>query len=217
MQTTQQQIHSTIYPIALAIQLFLAAYRQRYHPSLRQVMVLEKIARCRTAFFGGQQVSCSNCGFSKTVYHSCGDRNCPTCQSIKKEMWIDKRKAQLLDVPHFHVIFTVPHQLNELFLHAPTKMYGLLFSSCWKSVQYFTREQHGKDAQTGMLSSLHTWGSNLSLHPHLHCIVPGGALDGAGDWQSSPHRGGFLVNGRKLAARFKSFFRCRAHRIMGKR
>ena len=168
--------------------------------------VLRRIQHCRTGFFGSQTLTCPDCGFSQTVHHSCGDRNCPTCQSIKKELWIDKRKAQLLDCPHFHVIFTVPHQLNPLFLHAPKQLYGLLFDAAWKALQQCSEVVYKKGARTGMLASLHTWGSNLSLHPHLHCIVPAGALDAAGQWQNSPHAGGFLVGGRKIAACFKKIF-----------
>lgn len=118
---------TTEYAIAAIIRQFLPALMAIRPLPRRIVQTLLNISRCRTAFFGGRIISCNACGMQKTVWNSCGNRNCPTCQSIKKEMWIDKRMVQLLGVKHFHIIFTVPHELNALMLHNQWLLYGGLF------------------------------------------------------------------------------------------
>ena len=119
---------------------------------------------------------------------------------------MDKQGAKLLDTKHFHVIFTVPRELNPLFLHVPRVMYNLLFASAWKAVQGATTARFGKDARSGMLATLHTWGSNLELHPHLHCIVPAGALLSDDTWGTSPQNGEYLTEGLPLMRAFRGFF-----------
>lgn len=118
---------TTGYPIAIIVRQFLPAFLAKYTVPARIVQVLRTIERCRTAFFGGRTITCTACGVQKTVWNSCGNRNCPTCQSIKKEMWVDKRMVQLLGVKHFHIIFTVPHELNALMLQNQSLLYGGLF------------------------------------------------------------------------------------------
>jgi hypothetical protein len=119
---------STIeYAIAVIIRQFLPALMAKYALPARTVQTLRTIERCRTSFFGGRTITCTACGLVKTVWNSCGNRNCPTCQSIKKEMWVDKRMVQLLGVKHFHIIFTVPHELNGLMLQNQQLLYGGMF------------------------------------------------------------------------------------------
>ena len=115
------------YPIATVIRQFLPPLMERNILPKRILRILCHIRECRTEIMGGRQIVCTACGVQKTVWNSCGNRNCPTCQSIKKEMWIDKRMAQLLPVKHFHVIFTLPHELNALMLQNQSLLYGGLF------------------------------------------------------------------------------------------
>ena len=131
-------------------------------------------------------------------------------------MWVDKQSAKLLDTKHFHIIFTVPKQLNPLFLHVPWVMYNLLFEAAWKAIQKVTGEQFGADAHTGMLAALHTWGSKLDLHPHLHCIVPAGVLLPSGAWKTTPNEGDYFTKGIHFTDTFRHFFHGRPSGLMGK-
>ena len=145
---------------------------------------LSALQRCRSASLGGHVDRCDHCGHIRISYNSCRNRHCPKCQNTQREAWIENRKRDLLPVPYFHVVFTVPDKLNGLFKHHPVELYNLLFSCCWKTLSQFsfTRLQ----AETGMVAVLHTWGQNLSLHPHLHCIIPGGGMDYKNMWKQVP-------------------------------
>ncbi len=145
---------------------------------------LSALQRCRTSGLGGHVDRCDECGHIRISYNSCRNRHCPKCQNTQREAWIENRKRDLLPVPYFHVVFTVPDKLNELFMHHPVELYNLLFSCSWNTLSQFsfTRLQ----AEAGMVAILHTWGQNLSLHPHLHCIVPGGGVDYKNQWKQVP-------------------------------
>lgn len=143
--------------------------------------VLRAIRLCRTSALGGHLDRCDQCGHLRISYNSCRNRHCPKCQNTQREAWIEARKQDLLPVPYFHVVFTVPGKLNGLFLHDPSGMYRLLFKAAWETIAQFALVKfHG---ETGMVAVLHSWGQNLSLHPHVHCIVPGGGLDYSGQWK----------------------------------
>jgi hypothetical protein len=134
------------------------------------------IMNCRTAALGGHVDQCDACDEVKVSYNSCRNRNCPKCGNLKKEQWILDRTSELLPVPYFHVVFTVPHQLNPLFLANPALMNALLFRAASDTLTQLARDPKFLGAQIGMTMVLHTWGQNLSFHPHVHCIVPGGGL-----------------------------------------
>lgn len=119
------------------------------------------------------------------VYNSCRNRNCPKCQSLEREAWVLGREADLLPVAYYHAVFTVPSELKGLCLRNPRFMYGTLFDSAWATLQKFAADPKWLGAQTGATMVLHTWGQNLSLHPHVHCIVPGGGLGAQGRWLKS--------------------------------
>jgi hypothetical protein len=159
-------------------------YIDLHHPNAYVRRTLSAIQRCRTASLGGHVDRCDQCGHVRISYNSCRNRHCPRCQNTGRETWIENRKRDLLPVPYFHVVFTVPEKLNPIFLHHPGMMYNLLFSSCWDTLSQFsyTRLQ----ADTGMVAVLHTWGQNLSLHPHLHCVIPGGGIDYKDCWKQVP-------------------------------
>lgn len=142
------------------------------NPNTYTQRVLRAIRICRTPAMGGHVDRCTQCGHLRVSYNSCRNRHCPKCQNTQREAWINDRKQDLLPVPYFHVVFTLPDTLNGLFLAFPAPMYRLLFRVCWESLsQLFLTRHH---ATAGMIAVLHTWGQNLAFHPHLHCIVPAG-------------------------------------------
>jgi hypothetical protein len=131
---------------------------------------------------GGHKKKCSKCAHEQIAYNSCRNRHCPKCQGVNRERWIMEREAELLEVPYFHIVFTLPHELNALAMKHPKEVYNALFRSAWQTIQCFAKDPKHLGAKTGMSAILHTWGQNMSLHPHLHCIVPGGGIDTKGEW-----------------------------------
>lgn len=172
-----------------------------------QVRTLRAIKDCRTVALGGHVDSCNTCGHIQISYNSCRNRHCPKCQGHKRVQWIEARESELLPVPYFHVVFTLPDELNTLALHKPEIVYDALFKSSWETVEAFT----GKGNKAGMISILHTWGQNLSLHPHIHCIIPGGFVDRNGRWKLSKTEGKFLFPVKAMSkvyrAKYVSFLR----------
>jgi hypothetical protein len=155
----------------------------RHYVAAWQKKTLTDLAQCRTALLGGHIDACMGCGQVRVSYNSCRNRNCPKCQSLEREAWILGREADLLPVVYYHVVFTMPSELNGLCLRNPRFMYDTLFDSAWATLQKFAADPKWLGAQSGATMVLHTWGQNLSLHPHVHCIVPGGGLDAQGQWQ----------------------------------
>jgi hypothetical protein len=153
-----------------------------------QVRTLRAIKACRTVAMGGHVDSCNSCGHIQISYNSCRNRHCPKCQGHKRVQWIEARESELLPVPYFHVVFTLPDELNAFAVHKPKIIYDALFRAAWETIEAFT----GKGNKAGMISILHTWGQNLSLHPHIHCIIPGGFVNQDGTWKSSKTEGKFL-------------------------
>ena len=141
---------------------------------------IKGILSCRTAALGGHVEVCDGCHTSKVSYNSCRNRNCPKCGNLNKEQWILDRTNELLPVPYFHTIFTVPHELNGLFLANQKLMYSILFQAASKTLMKLALDSKYLGAQIGVTMVLHSWGQNLSFHPHVHCIVPGGGLSPSG-------------------------------------
>jgi len=176
------------------------------HFNTWQLRTLHAIRRCRTASMGGHIDGCDNCGYQRISYNSCRNRHCPKCQSVQREQWIMAREAELLDVSYFHVVFTLPDVLNRLCLHEPKKMYDLLFAVAWSVMKSFGEDKKHPGAQTGMIAVLHSWGQNLSLHPHLHCIVPGGGLTKQNKWKQSGSKGKFLFPVKAMSKVYRARF-----------
>ena len=172
------------FELAQVIERFGSQFADKYQPNGYILRTLGAIRSCRTASLGGHVDRCDSCGHIRVSYNSCRNRHCPKCQNTQREAWIEDRKQDLLTVPYFHVVFTVPDKLNPLFLADSPAMYNLLFRAVWQTMQqfFFTR----LNAEGGMITVLHTWGQNLSLHPHIHCIVPGGGIDWKGRWKGVP-------------------------------
>ncbi len=141
-----------------------------------QLRALRAIKACRTAVLGGHRERCDRCGASRSVYHSCRNRHCPKCQTLAKERWIEARRADLLPLPYFHTVFTLPHELNRLTQYRPRVIYNLLFEAAAQTLQTFGRDPKHLGGEIGITAILHTWGQNLDQHIHLHCLVTGGAL-----------------------------------------
>lgn len=171
-----------------------------------QLRTLDAIRRCRTASLGGHVDLCTSCGHTRISYNSCRNRHCPKCQQIQRERWIHAREAELLPVTYFHVVFTLPEAINKLCLFEPAKVYKLLFDTAWSAIRDFGQDEKHLGAQTGMICILHTWGQNLSLHPHLHCIVPAGGLTKAGYWKQARSNGEFLFPVKALSPVFRARF-----------
>lgn len=137
---------------------------------------LYSIKDCRTAALGGHVYECDECGETKISYNSCGNRHCPKCQAFAKEMWIYERSKALLPTHYFHIVFTIPEQLNSLTLFNQKEMYSILFTAVSETLLKLAKAKKYLNANIGFTTILHTWGQNLMYHPHIHCIVPGGGL-----------------------------------------
>src|SRR5579864_802147 len=142
--------------------------------SFQQRSVLRAIARCRTSSLGGHIDRCSKCGHQAISYNSCRNRHCPKCQAQARQRWLAAREQELLGVSYFHVVFTLPHELNALCKRNAKVLYNLLFRASAEAMLELAADPKHLGAQIGFLSILHTWGQNLSLHSHVHCVVPAG-------------------------------------------
>lgn len=143
----------------------------------QQKKAFEAIIKCRTSAMGGNIHSCNNCEYSSQSYNSCSNRHCPKCQYLKQLKWVDKLAANLPPTKYFHIVFTIPHSLNKLFILNQAMAYKLLFKAAGKALMQTTANPDFLGATAGAVGILHTWGQNLSYHPHIHMIVPAGGLD----------------------------------------
>lgn len=173
-----------------------------------QMRTLDAVHRCRTPSLGGHIDGCTSCGHLRISYNSCRNRHCPKCQGVEREKWIEAREQDLLPVPYFHVVFTLPDSLNQLCLHQPAVVYNILFKTAWSVINTFGKDPKWLGAQTGMIAILHTWGQTLSLHPHLHCIVPGGGLTPDGKWGTSKALGKYLFSIKAMSKVYRARFIC---------
>jgi hypothetical protein len=155
----------------------------RGHVSLGQLKVMSAIERCRTAALGGHVMRCENaaCGYTAIAYNSCRNRHCPKCQGAAARAWMAAREAELLPVPYFHVVFTLPSAIGDIAYHNKAVIYDLLLRACAETMQTIAADPKHLGARIAITAVLHTWGSAMTHHPHVHMIVPGGgiALDGS--------------------------------------
>jgi hypothetical protein len=192
--------------VAHIFRLYGEEYRQQHRLSRPQLRTMRAIETCRTAALGGHMYVCDECGEQKISYNSCRNRHCPKCQSLDKERWLEQRRGELLPVPYFHVVFTVPHELNPLALTNPKWFYDLLFASASQTLLEIAADPKHLGARIGVLAVLHTWSQTLELHPHLHCIVPGGGLSLDGQRWVSTSRPDYFLPVQVLAALFRGKF-----------
>src|SRR5690554_132985 len=192
--------------LGAVVRKFLPALLKEKGISRYQLKVLRALDSCRTPALGGSVMACNDCGSMHYVLHSCRNRHCPRCQGIDKELWVEARKQELLPVKYFHVVFTVPHHLLELFRFNREVMYNLLFEKSWETLCLFAKDTKLLGAAPGAIAVLHTWDQQLKYHPHLHFIVPAGGIDKDGKWKSSRQDGNFLFNVKQMSAVFSARF-----------
>lgn len=167
-----------------------------------QVKALNNIITCRTAQMGWNEYACDTCGTIQYHYNSCGDRHCPKCQATKQALWVDKLLNETLPVKHYHIVFTVPHCLNDICLWNDKLYYTILFRAVWKILRTFGYTNFG--CETGAVAILHTWGQNLSLHPHIHCIIPAVGYSLQGKWKHICKYKNYLYGVQQLSDAFKA-------------
>jgi hypothetical protein len=194
----------TRFELAHVINAFRSELLAKVKLTPLQSRVLGKISQCRTATLGGHEEVCDNCGTVRYSYNSCGDRHCPKCQAVKQAFWIEDLMQNTLPVKHFHIVFTVPHELNAVCLHNQRMYYDLLFAAVWQTLRSFGYSHYG--VESGAVCVLHTWGQNLTLHPHIHCIVPAAGYTLKGQWINIGHSGQYLYPVHQLSDAFKGKF-----------
>jgi predicted Zn-ribbon and HTH transcriptional regulator len=178
-------------------------YRRNHSLPVSHLKVMRAVERCRTAALGGHMQQCDSCGFERPAYNSCRNRHCPKCQSLAKVKWLDKQKSELLPVGYFHLVFTLPHELNGLILTNKKILLGHLFKAVGETLVDFGRTRLG--GQIGFITVLHTWDQTLLDHFHLHCLVPAGAVSyDQKRWTSA--RKNFLFPVKALSVVFRGKF-----------
>lgn len=183
------------------------AYRADHagHLSLDQLKVMSAIETCRTAVLGGHVEACDDCGHRRIAYNSCRNRHCPKCQGAAARTWLAEREADLLPVGYFHVVFTLPAEIGEIAFHNKAPVYDLLFRAASETMLTIAADPKHLGARIGITAVLHTWGSAMTHHPHLHMIVPGGGISpDRTRWISS--RPAFLLPVRVLGMLFRRLF-----------
>lgn len=171
--------------------------------TVHQEKTLRALSYCRTSALGGHIDACDGCGNLSISYNSCRNRHCPQCQGHKKEEWIQKREQDLLPCSYYHLVFTLPEELNFLALKDSKLLYKTLFETAWATLNQFGKTEQ---MQLGMIAVLHTWGQNLSLHPHLHCIIPGGGIDEKGKWKRKNRTDKYLFSVKAMSKVFRAKF-----------
>jgi len=192
------------FDLAHIINRFGKHFQQRYKPNSYILHTLNAIAKCRTPELGGHTLVCESCGAIHFSYNSCRNRHCPQCQAVKQALWVDALMHSTLPVKHYHIVFTVPHQLNDICLLNSIAFYNRLFSCAWDTIRCTGYARFG--VETGAVCVLHTWGQDLCLHPHIHCIVPAAGLSLANSWKHIGGNGKYLFPLTRLSADFRSHF-----------
>jgi hypothetical protein len=187
--------------VADVFRLYGEDYRATHRLSADQLKVMRLIEQCRTAALGGHLDRCDACGNEVPSYNSCRNRHCPKCQTLAKEHWLEQRRQELLPVGYFHLVFTLPHELNALVLSNKRVLLTLLFNAVADTLQLFARDPRWRlEGRLGFLAVLHTWSQTLVDHFHLHCLIPAGVLRPDGNWK--PARNSFLFRSQSLAKAF---------------
>ena len=168
------------------------SYREAHRLSVQQQRVVNALVSCRTAALGGFKACCEHCGAVTIQYASCRNRHCPKCQTLAQTRWVERQCADLLDIGYWHVVFTLPHELNSIAQGNPALIYRLLFHAASKTLFEFGRNPRWLGGELGITMVLHTWGQNLGQHIHVHCVVTDGALSPDGERWLTPPRRGFL-------------------------
>ncbi len=205
---------------ARIIARFMPSLKQRQRISPDQAATCQNILNCHTPALGGLDYACDQCGSHYLRYHSCRHRHCPQCQQTASNRWVEHREQDLLPVPYYHLVFTLPHALNGWAQCHPEVIYRRLFRCVWESLDDYSRCNRQLEGKLGVTSVLHTWGQNLNQHIHLHCLIPGGAIDGQGQFVTTrrdflyPQRVlGKLLRGKMVSALRRDWNAGVLHRI----
>jgi len=209
------------YLFANIVKRFLPDVRQHQTLSPQQASACQNILNCHTAKLGGLDYQCDQCAQHYPRYHSCRHRHCPQCQQKASALWVEKRSKDVLPVTYFHLVFTLPHELNGWAKLHPEIIYHLLFQCTWQTLNDYSQNNHLLQGTLGMISVLHTWGQNLMQHIHLHCLIPGGALDSNQSFKTSrrkylyPHRVlAKIFRGKMVSALRRAWKAGKLHRIV---
>jgi predicted Zn-ribbon and HTH transcriptional regulator len=179
-------------------------FLKNHRISSQQLKAVRAIRACRTSALGSHTDKCDECGYEKISYNSCRNRHCPKCQTFAKEEWLEKQKQNLLDIQYFHAVFTVPDELNIVFLQNQSIMYSLIFKAASETILELCRDKKYLGAVPGITAVLHTWGQTLNYHPHLHCVVTGGGLTETKKWKNSANK--FFLPIKVLSRKFRGKF-----------
>ncbi len=190
------------YGVAQIIDQFAEGFIARHNPNKYILRTLNSLRICRTSALGGHKDQCDSCGKTRYSYNSCRNRHCPKCQASKQAFWVEDVSERMIDTKYFHIVFTVPDVLNSVCLHDSRRFYSTLFSSVWETLRTFGYTHYG--VESGALAILHTWGQNLSLHPHIHCLVPAAGMTLAGYFKKISKKGKYLYPAPMLSIDFRS-------------
>jgi hypothetical protein len=179
-------------------------YYQKYRLSPEQYKAMNAIMSCRTSNLGGHIDECDKCGYVRISYNSCRNRHCPKCQTITKEKWIDARKEELLPIPYFHVVFTIPEELNMIVYQNQKIAYKILFDAVSGTLKELSADKKHLGAQIGFSCVLHSWGSNMLYHPHLHVVLASGGLTPEGKFKTGGED--FFIHVNVLSSKFRGKF-----------
>lgn len=181
-------------------------FLETFNASHEQIKVMNRIISCRTAALGGHIDFCPDCDYQRNAYNSCRNRHCPKCQTLTKEKWLDNRVSELLPATYYHIVFTLPHDLNPVILCNMKPLLDLLFSSVNRTIRQFAADPQWRlQGQAGFIAVLHTWSQTILDHFHLHCLVPGGVLsEDRTSW--IPSRKNYLFKTRSLVKVFKGIY-----------
>ena len=209
--STQAVHNRPKYELADILKRYLPEYRKGHRLSLWQEKILYDIQVCRTAGCGAHVEVCSHCNYKQPAYNSCHNRHCPKCQGIIRRKWVAARLNELLPVPYYHIVFTLPHRLNKLALYNKNLIYNLFYHAAAYTLTKFGFDKKYLGAQLGYIGVLHTWGKGLCYHIHWHFIVPGGGLTKDGHWRDLPSSDKFIfpsgAMSKVIRARFIKLFR----------
>lgn len=192
--------------VADILRRYGGAYLNRFGDAVpkRHRRAIRDILDCRRPVLGGHMYACDRCGQRHFSYHSCGNRHCPKCHSHQVEAWIDARRAELLPVPYFHLVFTLPQELRRIVRAYPRPLYGILMKAAATALSKLAADPRYVGGQPGVLAVLHTWTRTLEYHPHVHCLVTAGGLSPEGDWV--PSKSDYLVPVKALSKVFRGGF-----------
>ena len=203
--TGGQFIENSSAEVADILREHIAEYQDTYPLLPEQYKIVHNLLSCRTAVLGGHVERCDHCGTERISYNSCRNRHCPKCQHMPRERWLEKRKAELLPVPYFHNVFTLPHDLNPIVLFNKEIMLNILFKAVSETLLAFGENPKNKlGGKLGFMAILHTWDQLLNAHFHLHCLIPGGVLKTDGSW--CPCNQAYLFNVKALSLTFRGKF-----------